>query len=221
MTSLKNQNSICAVIPFFNEEKKIHFLVNDTSKYVDLLILVDDGSTDLSSNRIPKSDKVIFLKHPRNLGKGSALKTGLKKSIELKTDLTITLDADYQHDPKFIPEFICKLKEFDCIIGSRKINSSMPIQRKLSNYLTSKLLSLKTGRKILDSQSGFRGFRTNILKNILPNYSGFEAESEMIVKLCQNKLSLGYTEISTLYGDDNSKMKAIPTILGFIKVLLN
>ncbi len=96
----------------------------------------------------------------------------------------------------------------------------MPIHRRLSNYLTSKILSVKTGFNILDSQSGFRAFKTKILSNILPDYSGFEAESEMIVKISKNNYSLGFTEISTIYGEDNSKMKAIPTIIGFIKVIL-
>ena len=105
---------------------------------------------------------------------------------------------------------------------NRKRNAiGMPIHRKLSNYLTSKILSIKTGCNILDSQSGYRAFRTNILSKVLPSYSGFEAESEMIVKICKNNYSIGFKEISTIYGNDDSKMKALPTIIGFIKVILN
>ncbi len=92
-----------------------------------------------------------------------------------------------QHAPESIPKFIEAISEYDCVIGSRDINHiKMPIQRKLSNFLTSKLLSLKTGTDILDSQSGYRAFKTEILNNVLPDYNGFEAESEMIVKLAKN-----------------------------------
>ena len=220
MTSSKSKNRICAVIPFFNEEKHLHLLIPEVKKHVDTVILVDDGSTDSSSSTIQLDENVILIKHSTNKGKGAALLTGFKKSIELNSEITITIDADFQHDPNLIPKFIESLENFDAIIGSRKINSSMPIPRRLSNYLTSKLLSIKTGYKILDSQSGFRGFKTNILPQILPTYAGFEAESEMIVKICKRKLSLSFIDIPTTYGNDDTKMKAIPAIIGFIKVLL-
>lgn len=184
--------------------------------------MVNDGSTDNSCQLINSSDKIILVNHKTNLGKGAALKTGFIKSIELNSEITITIDGDNQHDPNLIPALINNLKYFDCVIGNRMKNKlKMPLHRQLSNYLTSKLLSLKTGIKILDSQSGFRVFKTNILPNILPSFSGFEAESEMIVKIAKCKYSLGYTEISTIYGNDESKMRAIPTIIGFIKVLLS
>ncbi|MCW8850598.1 MAG: glycosyltransferase family 2 protein, partial [Melioribacteraceae bacterium] len=179
------------------------------------------GSTDNSCKVINSNDRIIILNHENNLGKGSALKTGFEHSISIHSEITVTIDADNQHDPVFIPDFIKKIEQFDCVIGNRlKSNSSMPIHRRLSNYLTSKILSIKIGGKILDSQSGFRAFRTNILTNVLPVFSGFEAESEMIVNISKNNYSIGFTEISTIYGEDESKMKAIPTILGFIKVII-
>ena len=113
------------------------------------------------------------------------------------------------------------MDKYDIIIGSRdQTNTEMPLHRKLSNYLTSKLLSIKTGERIIDSQSGFRALKTEISSKILPEFDGFEAESEMIVKACRNRLKIGYVQIPTIYGNDYSKMKAIPTIVGFIKVLL-
>lgn len=222
MISSRNKNRICAVIPFYNESKHLSSVVNQVLEFVDIIILVDDGSTDSSIQIIPKNEKIILLSHDKNTGKGSALRTGLSKSIELETEVTITLDADNQHDPNYIPDFLEEIKNIDCIIGCRKRDKvSMPIQRRLSNYLTSKLLSLKTGYKILDSQSGYRGYKTIILSNILPDYKGFEAESEMIVKLCKQKYSLRFLEIPTIYGDEESQMRAIPTIVGFIKVLFS
>lgn len=221
MIPSENQNKICAVIPFYNEEKHLHSVCSEVLKYVDFIILVNDGSTDASLNKIPDTENIVKLSHPNNLGKGAALRSGLLKSIELKTELTITIDADNQHDPSYIPKFINNINQYDCLIGSRKReSSSMPIHRRLSNYLTSKILSIKTGVKILDSQSGYRILKTEILNKILPKYYGFEAESEMIVKLCKNNLSIGFIEIPTTYGDDESKMRAIPTILGFMKVIL-
>ncbi|MBK8946523.1 MAG: glycosyltransferase family 2 protein [Ignavibacteriae bacterium] len=221
MNISENKNKICAVIPFYNEKSTLDKIISETLNFVDLLILVNDGSTDNWQTEIPTNEKLILISHENNLGKGAALKNGFTKSIELKTLFTITLDADLQHDPKQIPNFLNHIENYDCLIGKRETrNTQMPIHRRLSNYLTSKLLSIKTGTKILDSQSGFRAFKTNILENILPEYMGFEAESEMIVKLCKQNYKLGFISIPTIYGNDNSKMKAIPTILGFTKVLI-
>ena len=214
-------NNICAVIPFFNEEKHIKNIIHEVAKYVNIIIAVNDGSTDNSLNQIEKKDNIILLTYKKNMGKGSALKTGFEKSIELNTNITITLDADLQHAPEYIPDFIEKVKEYDAVIGNRMNNKKgMPLHRKVSNFLTSKILEFKTGYKIHDSQSGYRAFRTKILKDILPTFTGFEAESEMIVKLLKARYTLGFVDIPTIYGNDESKMKAWKTIKGFIKVVL-
>lgn len=222
MTSLENQNKICCIIPFFNEEKNLPEVISKTIDLVDTVILVNDGSTDSSIHLIPKSKKIILLEHKTNMGKGSAIKTGFSKSIELGYNFTITIDGDGQHDPLLIPKIVKELKKFDCIIGARqRTSSSMPYHRRLSNFLTSAILSKKTGCKIIDSQSGFRGFRTNILAHILPTYQGFEAESEIIVKLCRKNYTIGFIDIPTIYGTGESKMRALDTIKGFIKVILS
>ncbi|MCB9220026.1 MAG: glycosyltransferase family 2 protein [Ignavibacteriales bacterium] len=221
MNHSENENKICAVIPFYNEHSTLKEIVKRTLPFVDRIILINDGSTDEFTNQIPVNGKVILISHENNLGKGAALKTGLLKSIELKSNISITLDADLQHDPQLIPIFVQEITNYDCLIGKRdRVESDMPIHRRLSNYLTSTLLSLKTKYKIEDSQSGFRAFRTEILKDILPTFSGFEAESEMIVKLCKKNFRLSFINIPTIYGNDNSKMKAVPAIIGFIKVML-
>lgn len=120
MTYLENKNKICAVIPFFNESSTLNKIIIETIPFVDKLILVNDGSNDSWENEIPLSEKIILLNHSHNLGKGSTLKLGFEQSIKLNSTYTITLDADLQHDPKFIPRFIEKISEFDCVIGNRK-----------------------------------------------------------------------------------------------------
>lgn len=219
MSSTSGKINISAVIPFYNEEKTINEIINRTLNYVDIVICVDDGSTDNSINKIFNDDRIIIIKNDVNRGKGFSLRKGFEKSIELKTDYTITLDADLQHPPELIPEFISALKNFDCVIGNRLSNlKDMPVQRILSNKITSGLLSYKTKQKILDSQCGFRGFRTEILKSIFPAYTGYEAESEMIVKAARNNLKIGFVNIPTIYGNEKSKMRPLQAIKGFIKV---
>lgn len=220
MNSTSRKNKICAVIPFYNEEATIKEIINKTLNYADFVICIDDGSNDKSQKLLPVSDRVIVLRNDSNKGKGYSLRIGLKKSIELNSKYTITLDADFQHPPEYIPFFIQQLSKYDMVIGNRlKDLVRMPFQRILSNKITSKLLSLKTGIKIPDSQCGYRGFRTNVLDIILPLFNGFEAESEMIVKAAKCNLRIGFTTVPTIYENEKSKIHPLQTIKGFIKVL--
>jgi len=219
--NILNSNKLIAVVPYFNEENTIEKLITYTLNYVDQIIAVNDGSTDDSYNRIKYLNNIVHCSLKKNSGKGAAIRTGLLKSIELNSDLTIIIDADMQHPPSYIPNLLANIENFDIIIGSRKRDFKiMPVQRIASNFLTSFFLSLKTGQKIIDSQSGFRVYKTKILKDIIPAFNGFEAESEMIVRAAKKKYRIGSVDIPTIYGNDNSKMKSFQAIIGFIKVLL-
>lgn len=213
-------DKICAVIPFYNEENTVRKTAELVSKYVDFIIAVNDGSTDNSKNNIPKKENVIVLTHNKNSGKGEALRTGFEESIKRNSKYTITIDADLQHDPEYIPKFIEAINNFDIVIGNRLHDlKDMPLQRRASNFLTSFLLSKKLNIKIIDSQSGYRIFRTKILNDILPINKGFEAESEMIINAARKKYIIGFVDVPVIYGNDNSKMKSWQAIKGFIKVL--
>lgn len=221
MNNTLKKNNVCAIIPFFNEEKTLTEIIERTLKFVDLIICVDDGSTDNSAESINLNENIILLKNDMNRGKGYSLKKGFEKSIELGTYLTITLDADLQHPPEYIPAFIEQLKNSDIVIGNRLSDlSRMPLQRILSNRVTTKLLSIKTKRKISDSQCGYRGFRTEILNLILPSFNGYESESEMLVSAARNNMKISFINIPTIYGNEKSKMRPLRAIKGFIKVLL-
>ncbi len=220
MNRYLNLNKVCAVIPFYNESKTINEIITKTIPFVDLVIAVNDGSTDDSINKIPPDEKVILISFKENRGKGFALNAGFAESIKRNCVYTITLDADFQHQPEFIPSFILALESFDIVIGNRlKDIKDMPAQRIISNKLTSFLLGIKTKQKLLDTQCGFRAFKTEILKCIIPKFSGFEAESEILVLAARKNYRIGFVQVPTIYGNEESKMKSVRTILGFIKVM--
>lgn len=211
---------ICAVIPFYNEENTIGKTIELVSKFAHLIIAINDGSTDNSGNNIRGSEKVIVLNHKKNFGKGKALRTGFEESIKRNSKYTVTIDADLQHDPAYIPEFIKAINKYDVVIGNRLHDvTNMPLQRRVSNFLTSFFLSKKLNVKIIDSQCGYRIFKTEILKDMMPDNNGFEAESEIIVKAARKNYKIGFINIPVIYGNDSSKMKPWQAIKGFIKVL--
>ncbi len=221
MNNSKRKINLVAIVPFFNERKFIFDLVNETLKYVDLVIAVDDGSTDGSGDLIRNIDNVILISNKVNCGKGFALKKGFEKAIELNAHIIFTLDADNQHKPDIIPEFLKKINESDIVIGNRLHDlRTMPLLRILSNFITSFLLSGKTGIKIKDSQCGFRAYRKDVIENVKTIFNGFEAESEIIVRAARKDFRISFIDIPTIYGQQESKMKAFRTIKGFIKVML-
>ena len=115
------------------------------------LICVDDGSTDLSLEII-KILRINYISLESNMGKGFALKTGMSYAQENNYQYVITLDSDLQHDPAFLRNFflVCNKEKADIVIGFRSFSfKNMPFPRVFSNYLTSLILSQKTGKFIL------------------------------------------------------------------------
>jgi glycosyltransferase involved in cell wall biosynthesis len=216
-----NSSRICAVIPFYNEKETLSSILNNTINYVDIIVAVNDGSND-GWYFEQKENKVQFINLDRNYGKGKALSEGFKLAIEVGAEIIITLDADLQHDPKYIPHLISELKSYEIVIGNRLKNlTRMPLSRKISNKLTSFLLSIKTGQEIVDSQCGFRAYRSEVLKNVKTTYSGFEAESEMIINAARKGYRISFVDVPTIYGNEKSKMKPVQAIIGFLRVLFS
>lgn len=220
MSNSNLKSNSCAVIPFFNEKDFLFDVVTETLKYVDAVIAVDDGSIDGSAKLVAEIKNVHLISLKKNFGKGYALQIGFVEAINKNYDSIVTLDADKQHDPILIPEFLLQLNSYDVVIGNRLNDlSEMPIQRIFSNKITSYLLSIKTGYKILDSQCGYRAYRNNVIRKVKTVSNGYEAESEMIIYAARNGFSIGFVEIPTIYGFEKSKMNPLSAISGFIKIL--
>lgn len=221
MNSSVRKIKIVAVIPFYNERDFIRNVISETLNFTDIVIAVDDGSTDNSFEQIIKLDKVILISNAKNFGKGYSLRKGFEKAIELNSQLIVTLDADGQHKPEIIPELLNKISDCDIVIGNRMNDvKNMPLQRIFSNRITSYLLSKKLGVQIKDSQCGFRVYKSEVLESVKTSFNGFEAESEILVYAARKNFKIKFVDIPTVYENQNSKMKALQAIKGFLKVLM-
>ncbi len=192
---------IVAIIPAYNEERTISEVIKSTKKYVDEVIVIDDGSKDKTSEMSKFANFVAT--HPINMGKGVALKTGFEAAIKRGADIIITLDADGQHDPNDIPKLINILtkEKADIVIGSRKLNEKMPLIFKFGNWFLNKLFTFLFKQAIADTQSGFRAFRANIYDKIKWTTSTYAVETEMLANAGKKKLICKETPIETLYLD--------------------
>lgn len=201
---------IITIIPAYNEENTILQVVNCVKKYSDVIV-VDDGSTDKTS-QLAKNADVKVLKHDKNLGKGAAIKTGLENAIKADYDLMVLLDGDGQHDPRCIPLLLDGMIGVDLLIGSRFLNmapQNMPLQRRISNGITTRLIRFVTGYHITDSQCGFRV----ISKKAAPffvdiSYNDYVYESEVLCKASENHLVVAEKPIQCIYGNEKSYVRA-------------
>lgn len=222
LNNSQNRKTNCALIPFYNERESLGEVCSRTLAFVDFLILVDDGSDD--DYKLPElpSGKFVLLKHEANKGKGAALKTGFRYAIENNFDKVVTLDADLQHLPEKIAEFLDKLETNDIVIGNRMTDiKGMPFQRIASNTITSFLAGVKSGVKINDSQSGYRGYKTSLLNEFTDISNRWGAETEILIKAGKKKAVFGEVNIPVIYNvPGTSKMQPIKAIFQFIRAIL-
>jgi len=209
------------VIPAYNAAFTIGQLIDELSKLTssENILVVDDGSTD-GTGVIARSRGVWTLTHNFRRGKGRSLSDGIKKAIELGYEIIVTMDSDLQHDPSDLPGMIESIEKFDIVVGKRTISrSEMPIHRWLSNWLTSHLISIRTGKQIEDSQCGFRVFKAKVFEHVGSRCANYDYESDILLKAGLSGFSIGFVPIRTIYNNSKSSIHIID-IFRFIKVFI-
>lgn len=177
---------VVVFIPAFNEEEKIADTIRETldtyknsseKGYKIEIIVIDDGSTDKTSERAEQAGVRVF-SHPVNLGLGAATRTGMQQAYEMGADVAVKLDADLQHDPKDIESVVMPVlrDKADIVWGSRfsgKIHYKMPLYRRWGNKTFTFLMNVLTNYKITDAQTGLMAYGKRYLANfqILTNYN--------------------------------------------------
>ena len=209
-------SKVFAVIPACNEENNIGKIIREVKKYVNNIVVVDDGSKDKTSEEAQK-EGIIVLRHIINLGKGAALKTGCDYAIGQGADKIIVLDADTQHEPSEIPNFLKGLEDADVVLGYRKLNKEMPFILKFGNWFINKITKLLYGIILNDTQCGYRAFSTDAYNKIRWKSSDYSMESEMIANIGKRKLRHKEIPIKTIYAD---KYKGT-TVIDGVKIVLN
>jgi len=192
-----------AVIPCYNEEITIGSLVLKTKRYVDQVLVVDDGSCDDTAS-IAKQSGAEVLSHKKNLGKSAAIKTAFKYSIANNYDYLVTIDGDGQHNPAEIPSILNDVIDNgnDISIGFRfGTNTEIPLWRRVGKRVLDYATSAGNGGKITDSQSGFRAFNKKSVEALNKKMNGkaFSVESEQLIKAHELGLKVGKTNITCKY----------------------
>lgn len=192
---------IIACIPAFNEENSIADIARRSLKYVDKVVVCDDGSTDTTLEKA-KNAGAIVIQHKNNLGKGAALRSLFNYAKETGTDIMITIDGDGQ----FLPEEIDKLtkpilqQKTDVVIGYRfDSDQDMPTYRKAGNKILDKMTSMASQLPFRDTQSGFRAYSKKAIDSIKFMTNGFGADSEILIDASKKGLKISEEKVTVIY----------------------
>lgn len=191
---------VVVAIPAFNEERTIAKVVLEAQKFADVVLVCDDGSTDMTAE-IAKRLGADVISHKQNMGYGAAIKTLFITARELNADVLITLDGDGQHDPHEIPRLIKPVldDEADIVLGSRFLESNkkkngVPRYRSLGIQLITRLTGAAANHDFKDAQCGFRVYGRKALNCLCLVENGMGSSVEVLMNAKTQKLRV--TEVS-------------------------
>ncbi len=198
---LLNSTSFCVIVPTYNNHKTLRKVLDFILGYTSNIIIVNDGSTDDTSEILKSYSQLTQIHHPQNLGKGRALRNGFRKAIEMKFEYAITIDSDGQHFASDIPNFILEIQNEpnSLLIGSRNMTQeNVPKKSSFGNKFSNFWFKFETGIKLDDTQSGFRLYPLQLIpKQFYTNK--FEFEIEVIVRSAWKGIPVKNIPIQVLY----------------------
>jgi len=210
-----------AAMPAYNEENTIAKIILGCRKYVNKVIVIDDGSTD-ATVEIAEALGAHVVRHRTNQGYGTALRDCFKTARELGADRMVIIDSDGQHNPSEIPNLLEPLHDgFDLVIGSRFVNGNgknIPVYRKVGMKVLDTATNIVGEINVSDSQSGFRSYGKKAIEKIRINDTDMSAGSEILMQIKDHDLMFKEVEIHCTYDVENASSQN-PAIHGF-KVLM-
>lgn len=207
LTDNFQQNSnprICVLIPVYNNPLTISSVVRGALEHIEDVIVINDGSTDGTSEQLEHFDNITVLTNNINQGKGAALSRGMQYGYERGFDYALCIDADGQHRAEDIPAFIKAIHDNQgaLILGNRKIINQCRramksrMLRANSNFWT----WIETGERISDTQSGYRAYPLEAICKLFIKTQKYDFEIESLVKLLWMGTPLVEIDIGVDYG---------------------
>ena len=200
-------SKVAVALPAYNEENSIASLIETARPFVDIVLVVDDGSSD-ATVAISKKMGALVISHQKNQGYGGALQTIFSTARALNIEALVIMDSDGQHNPHDIPSILEPLLDgADLVIGSRFIDSKaqyIPRYRKFGMKILDRATSFAGAKKVTDTQSGFRGYGKKAIDKISISGNGMSAGSEILISAGDNGLKIVEVPIKVRYDIDGT-----------------
>ena len=220
----------CAIVPAYNNAGTIEKVLTDVSRYISYIIVVNDGSTDNSEQlindlrqRLDASVTVDVIHLPSNKGKGTALKKGFERAVSAGFRYAITIDADGQHFADDIPLFIEMIQKFPdrLIVGVRNMQQDgIPGKSSFGNRFSNFWYKLETGVKLPDTQSGFRLYPLERLKNMRFFTGKYEFEIEILVRAAWRGCNIRCVPVKVYYAPEERRVSHFRPFRDFARISL-
>jgi len=199
---------VVVVMPAYNAAKTLHMTYADLPReMVDLVILVDDGSSD-ETTKIARELGLELFVHNRNYGYGANQKTCYREALRAGADIVVMVHPDYQYDPKLLPDVIGPIQEgrADVVLGSRLMGAppmqqGMPWWKYYANRFLTQLENLAFGLRLSEYHTGYRAFRREVLEsvNLEMNSDKFIFDQEILAQIVALNLRIAEVPVPTRY----------------------
>ncbi len=221
------KRKILAAIPCYNEEATIGSVVLKASRYVDEVLVVDDGSTDDTASIAGEAEAKV-VGHGGNRGYGAAIQSCFRYARKNNFDAMVILDGDGQHDADEIPHVLEPILsgEADISIGSRfldeKHKEKVPRHRRFGISFLTLLTNFGSGRskRVIDAQSGFRGYSKKAIGKLNPKDENMGVSAELLMRARKENLVLKEVPVSCKYDVGNSTQAPVRHGIGVIVSIL-
>lgn len=199
---------LVVAIPAYNEDRFIGSVVLKARQFAELVMVVDDGSTDATA-MVAEAAGARVLRHEKNRGKSAAVNTALAYALEQGAEVLVLLDGDGQHHPQDIPAVARPILDgqADIVVGSRFLSqhSSIPGWRQVGQHALTLITNVLSRLPISDSQSGFRALSRKAASTLRLGQTGFSVESEMQFQAHELGLKLVEVPIGVTYAEGSKR----------------
>jgi len=211
----------CVIIPTYNNAATLAGVIKDVGIYSNDIIVVNDGSTDNTVEVVKNFPSVQFISYPKNVGKGWALRKAFKYAVEKGYNYAITIDSDGQHFAKDLPLFLQKLQEFPnaIIIGARNMDQeSVPGGSSFGNKFSNFWFKAETGKSSPDTQSGYRLYPLQALKNMRFITRKYEFEIEVLVRAAWKGIDVVSVPVTVYYAPKAERVSHFRPFKDFFRI---
>jgi dolichol-phosphate mannosyltransferase len=194
-------------LPVYNEARHVSRVLAEVRRYSPEILVVDDGSTDGTSELLAMEPGIRIVTHSENQGYGAALRTSFEYAEQHGFEVLVTIDCDGQHEPKRIPRFVAACAGYDIVSGSRYLkryagDSEPPAERRRINQQLTAELNRRLCLQLTDAFCGFKAYRVSALKHLHVAEPGYAMPLELWVRAAQARLRICELPVPLIYLDE-------------------
>lgn len=218
-----DHGNYCVLIPTYNNDQTLANVIQRSLLFTKDIIVVNDGSTDNTSEILNSFEEIKVIHHITNFGKGKALSSGFAEAINLGFKYAITIDSDGQHFPEDIPLFIEKIKHDPnhLLVGARNLeNAGQPGKNSFANKISNFWFTIETGLNLPDTQSGFRLYPLKKINSLSLKTTHYDYELEILVKSFWNGIKIESIPIRVYYPPQEERISHFKPVKDFARISL-